>query len=155
MTNATEVHYSISMIMISVQQILQELKQKGFRVTKIRTALLSLLLHHNTVPLSAVEIRSQLKQKHTHANKTTIYRELHFLIEQKIIQEVPFKDKRKHFELALREHHHHIQCKKCGWVGDVTREKEIQSIEHYIAKKSKFLVTEHSLQFFGLCQQCQ
>lgn len=59
--------------MTMTDDILQNLKDKGHRLTKIRTAVIG-MLSLSDVPLSAFEIKSSLEKNKLKANKTTIYR---------------------------------------------------------------------------------
>lgn len=114
------------------------------RQTPIRNQLISLFQNHSS-PLSAPEILRQVK-----ANKTTIYRELDFLLLNKVISEVDFADGLKRYESAVLPHHHHLICVNCKSVTDADLK-----VEKLILSKSKFKVLKHDLEFFGLCSRCQ
>lgn len=139
---------------MQVQNILAQLKEKGFRITKTRIAVLQMLCSAQA-PLSALQILQQLKQQHIQVNKTTVYRELTFLKEQHIIREIEFGDNHSYVELALGEHHHHVRCIQCKRVEDIDVEDQLHLAQQQIAKKSQFQVMNHSLEFFGLCVECQ
>ncbi|HVZ12519.1 MAG TPA: Fur family transcriptional regulator [Patescibacteria group bacterium] len=132
-----------------------DLKNKGFRVTKIRDSILS-ILNSTQKPLSVSEIITNLYKKDLSANKTTIYRELDFLKCQNIVIEIEFGDGKKRYELKTKNHHHHIVCLSCGRVEDLddfdfifkTQEEKIQT-------NTKFTIEKHNIEFFGLCNTCQ
>ena len=106
-------------------------------------------------PLSAVDLQKILKKKGLAANKTTIYREVDFLKKEGLILEVRLAENKKRYELSSREHHHHIVCLKCKKIEDVILKKDLQEQEKNIAKEKKFKVINHSLEFFGICENCQ
>lgn len=139
---------------MSYNKILQQLKSNGFRITKIRLSLIELFLNGNHA-LSVQEILQKLKIRKLHPNKTTIYRELTFLINQKIIIELQFSDDKKRYESALSHHHHHLVCTKCEAIQDVVLGKDLEVEERHIAKYKQFKVMNHTLEFFGLCAECQ
>ena len=134
-------------------KLLDGLKNNGFRLTNIRTKLVHLFAE-TRMPLSVEELIRALEKQGITANKTTIYRELAFLMEQNIVTNVDFGDRKKRYESALGGHHHHLMCLRCSRVLDVTLSSDLKKDEQRIAKKNKFKIVSHSLEFFGLCNQC-
>lgn len=113
------------------------------RLTKARSKILDILKNAQH-PLSASDFVDKVK-----VNKTTIYREFDFLIEKGLVEEVDFGDRKKRYELkGSSDHHHHLVCLDCKDVSNVTIEENFQ-----IPKD--FKVVKHSLEFFGLCANCQ
>lgn len=130
-----------------------ELRNKGFRITKIREAVVS-ILSSITKPITASEISSGIYKKDLSANKTTIYRELEFLRKQNMIDEVEFGDGKKRYEIN-NGHHHHIVCVDCGAVSDINFDVDLAQHEREISKQTDFKILEHTIEFFGLCKKCQ
>ncbi len=125
------------------------------RNTPIRTALLEILSKIKK-PLTTQELLLILAKKEIKANKTTIYRQLESLKENNMVNEVHFNDRNTRYELNSKDtHHHHLICKKCKKIEDITLLEDLQYQEKMILKKSKFKVTQHFLEFFGLCKNCQ
>jgi Fe2+ or Zn2+ uptake regulation protein len=135
--------------------IIQSLREKGHRITQTRRAVLGLFFLSQT-PLTVQEILKSLERKKITVNKTTIYRELEFLLTEKLIEEVQFgSEQMKRYELALGSHHHHIQCIECGAVADVDMPQELIAASKHIKKQTGFRVLDHSLEFVGVCKNCQ
>jgi len=135
------------------ENILKGLREQGHRVTKIRREIVG-MLEDTKVPLAAPEILEVLKKKKLDANKTTVYRELEFLVEQNIAQEVEFGDKKKRYEISDK-HHHHVVCVECKQVEDVDLQADLDGVEKKIAKQKGYKIINHSLEFFGLCANCK
>ena len=133
--------------------VLEQLKLKGFRLTEKREAIINVLSELEK-PISAPDLLSLLKTKKISLNKTTIYRELYFLRDEELVTEVQLGQNKKYYEISS-EHHHHLVCLKCESISDVHMDKELETAEKKIKKNNKFLVLNHSLEFFGLCQKCQ
>ena len=133
-------------------QIIARLKKAGFRLTKIRIAVIRTLVS-SSAPLAEEEIRQKLQSLKLSPNKTTIYRQLEKFIKLKFVKEVEFGDGKKRYEMA-GSHHHHLVCTSCRKIEDVRLESELKASEQRIAKQKSFLVTEHVLEFFGLCKNC-
>lgn len=127
----------------------------GVRLTKTRQALARLFAHTRT-PLSVPDILIALCAKGRKVNKTTIYRELERMQRLGIVASTQLGDRKQYYELALRDHHHHLVCMRCEKVEDIeVNEAELVREEQNASKQKQFMVLRHSLEFFGLCQQCQ
>lgn len=139
--------------MINAKKIISRLREEGFRSTGIREAILSLFCKSKK-PLSCQDIQKYLKQKSISANKTTVYRELDFLKNQKLIEEFQLDDGVRRYEISSK-HHHHVVCTKCKKIDCVELKQELRSQEIQIEKNNKFKIISHSLEFYGLCHKCQ
>lgn len=127
-------------------------KLRGCRQTKTRTEILASLQAGQ--PLAARDIQERLSRKKILVNKTTIYRELDFLLSKKVISEVIFRDGRKRYELAAAEHGHHVVCLACHKIERIPLANDLAVQEKMIARQLNFKITAHSLEFYGLCRDC-
>ena len=128
---------------------LEDLKAKGFRITKARAAILELLVKSNA-PISADEIVLGLG-----VNKSTVYRELDFLESQDLITDIRLDNAKNMYESKSKNHHHHLYCIKCKKIEEVDMDKDLDSFEKKLEKDTKFKIKKHSLEFFGICLTCQ
>ncbi|HZX49823.1 MAG TPA: Fur family transcriptional regulator [Candidatus Paceibacterota bacterium] len=134
------------------EKILKELRGQGHRITAVRREMVKMLVNAKA-PLAASDILKVLQKEKLKANKTTVYRELEFLVEQNIAQEVEFGDKKKRYEISDK-HHHHVVCVECKNVEDVDLQADLDGVEKKIAKQKGYKIINHSLEFFGLCAKC-
>jgi len=135
-----------------IQEIL---KQHHFRLTTTRVVLLSILASCKS-PLSAGSVLQKLLDQKQRVNKTTVYRALEQFKAKGIVREVYLEDRKQYYELAFREHHHHIVCVECECVEDVSIDEEIfLRQEKQISGENGFTVLRHSVEFFGVCSRCQ
>lgn len=143
---------------MKTDHILTTLKARGDRVTPARRLIIELFVK-SEAPVSADLLRAALAKKKVIVNKTTVYRELDFLLASGFIRPVFLAGKSKYYELALAdEHHHHVVCRDCGRVEDVEvegLEKLLGPLEKRLAKKIKFADVRHNLEFFGWCGTCR
>ncbi|HEY7980667.1 MAG TPA: Fur family transcriptional regulator [Candidatus Eremiobacteraceae bacterium] len=51
------------------------------------------------------------------------------------------------------EHHHHAVCTECGQVDDVPC-ASIARFEAALSRELRFTMTQHRLEFFGVCRSC-
>ncbi|MDP8212443.1 MAG: transcriptional repressor, partial [Candidatus Zapsychrus exili] len=75
-----------------------------------------------------------------------------------------FGDGRARYELSEgpkgARHHHHLVCTSCGRVVDYTDfiDEEVELLnqtEKGLSKKYDFKITNHLIQFYGLCSECK
>ena len=128
------------------QKILQE---KGLKTTTARVAVLNLLEKQNN-PTDVFTIVENLNDQ---ADQATIYRILEVLTEKGIVNRLEFGEGKYRYELQ-KDDHHHLICTNCGNISDI-EDKYMDRIEAEIKKDKGFLVKSHSLEFFGLCKNCQ
>lgn len=134
--------------------VLSDMPNKGFRESKLRQSLVDLLLK-TSQPLSVPEILEQFKKNQISVNKTTIYRQLNLLIENQLVRQVDLRERGRKFEYNLKSHHHHLICIKCKGIEDFTLDQDLENTEKKIQHQRGFKVLNHSLEFFGICQNCQ
>ena len=139
---------------MNTQKTIDSLRQKGFRITNIRRKLVE-IFSTGKKPLSVQELIEKLGKSEITANKTTIYREIYFLLGQDILVEIDFGDRKKRYESAHSEHHHHIICLKCSKVQDIQLASDLSEEQKKIEQETNFTITNHALEFFGLCNTCK
>ena len=125
------------------------LKTVGIRATPKRVALLH-VLGKACEPLSAEILRSRVRGM----DLVTIYRNLQEFVKTGIVQEVRFKDGIVRYEIA-HTHHHHLVCTDCGFVEEIEL-CDMALLEKRVLRHSRRfkVISEHALEFFGLCKKC-
>ena len=111
------------------------------------------VLQQHRLPLTELEIRNSLAQLENIVNKTTVYREMEYLLLKGVATEVDFGDRKKRYELKGK-HHHHVVCTNCKKVDEIIIKDDLKNIERMIFRSKHFKITNHTLEFFGLCQKC-
>lgn len=137
-----------------IAQTLNTLKERGYRITRTRKAVID-ILDKGAKPLSVEMITKKLAQKNLTPNKTTIYRELEMLHKGGFVKEIQLGMGRRMYEITTLGHHHHLVCTKCENIEDISIKNDMTAYKKNIAKKTSFKVFDHSLEFFGLCEVCQ
>ena len=124
-------------------------------MTKVRRAMLEILCK-SEVPLAASELILKLNRRSLAVNKTTVYRELDFLLGEKVVREIDLMDGKKRYEVqGEHDHHHHMICTSCKAIRCVEMADDLNTLEAEIFSKFKFKVESHTLEFFGVCRKCQ
>jgi len=139
-----------------------KLKGCGHRLTVPRQAILDILSSTKEHP-SAEEIYLSVHKVYPSIGLTTVYRTLELLVRNGLVFKFDFGDGRARFELSEDPksigHHHHLVCTKCRRIIDYTdfidEEKELlKKTEQGLSKKYNFQITNHLIQFYGLCDAC-
>jgi len=136
------------------EEIFTILKAHHLRLTKTRKALMALFFQ-NDAPLSAQDVLREIRKGARTVNKTTVYRGLKQLQKIGIIGTVRLGDRKQYYELAAREHHHHLVCLRCAGVEDIDMDEQaLLAEEQRLKREKRFTILRHSLEFFGLCKAC-
>lgn len=120
--------------------------------TPARLAISEFLSNSNT-PVDAEQIIQYLRAQDLDTNKVTVYRILDFLFKNQVIDRVEFGEGKYRYELK-KNHHHHLICTSCGKIQDVEGNL-VENLEKKIQEDKNFQVQSHSLEFFGICSNCQ
>ncbi|HIP12538.1 MAG TPA: transcriptional repressor [Arcobacter sp.] len=131
------------------------IKAKGMKYTEQRAIILQILVQCND-HLNAEDIHSIIQKKHPNQNVgiATIYRTLNFLEEVELITSLSFGKDGKKYESNKDEHHDHLICTDCGKIVEFL-DDDIEKRQENIAFDNGFVITNHSMQIYGICQTCQ
>lgn len=136
---------------VTVEGIVQQLRERGYRVTPQRMAVVEALLDAPSHP-TAEDIHRKVVRRFPMVSLATVYKTLHVLRELGIIGDVKV-DGRSHFDRDARPHPHLI-CLRCGQVADSPIDIEAAIPEEALAEQG-FRVEGYSLEIFGICRRCQ
>jgi Fur family ferric uptake transcriptional regulator len=131
------------------------LQATGRRMTRTRQAVLA-LLQRTRQPLSVTEIFDQLHQEKVAIDLVTVYRTVHVLKELDLLVQLDLhQEGLSRYELKEgRKHHHHIRCQVCGQIVDLLL-CPLKKVTKLIEQQTQFIVDDHTLEFTGLCPECQ
>lgn len=92
--------------------------------------------------------------------QSSVYRNLAVLEQAGTVHRVVTGEEFARYELAedLTEHHHHLVCRSCGTVEDVTVptsfERQVARTVSDVAGRTGFSAASHRLDVFGICRNC-
>ena len=112
-------------------------------------------LYFSTEHLTAEEISNKIKQNYNVSiGIATVYRAMKFLNDMKLVDLLEIGDGVVRYELNLSKHHDHLICMSCGKIVEFTDDFiELNQIK--IAEKNNFILKEHIMTIYGLCENCQ
>lgn len=141
--------------MNDTEEIFAFWRARGLRLTKTRRAFAE-LFSRSPAPLSVPDILCELRRMRVAVNKTTVYRELERMQQLGIIEGRQLGDRKQYYELVSRGHHHHLVCLRCERVEDAdVDETGLLLEERKVSREKNFAIVRHSLEFFGVCTECQ
>lgn len=132
----------------------KHLKKAGLKVTLPRLKILQILENSQTHHFSAEEIYRQLVESGDDTGLATVYRVLTQFEEAGLVIRHHFEGGQSVFELDHGEHHDHLVCVKCGQVEEFV-DAVIERQQNEIAKNAGYSITDHSLNIYGICPDCQ
>ena len=103
---------------------------------------------------SAGMVYDAVHEKYPSISRATVYRILAEAAEEGSIQRLKLRDANDRYDFTLTEHHH-ITCKHCGHVADVSCDLEHDSVTEAAAACEGFSIEECHLEFFGICEKCK
>lgn len=140
-----------------IKKLKEDLKQRGYKLTPQRRAILDGLVKNEGKHLTVEEIYDEVKIECPEIGLATVYRTVLLLEEMGIIYRLDLEDGCARYELVHENEnhrHHHLVCSNCGKVIEVEGDL-LETLEDKIESKYKFKIMDHSVKFFGLCDECQ
>lgn len=132
----------------------QQLKDAGLKITLPRLKVLQILEQSPEHHLSAEGVYKALVDMGEDVGLATVYRVLTQFESAGLVSRHNFEGGFSVFELSQGAHHDHLVCVKCGRVEEFFDEI-IEQRQQLIAQQSNFKMTDHALNIYGLCPQCQ
>ena len=130
-----------------------ELHSLFLRATPARLALLTYLENINE-PVDVSSMTHYLVEKGITTDQATVFRIINIFTQKGLTRQLHFNEGKFRYELSSKPEHHHLVCKHCGEIQDVLK-CGIEELEKTIEEKTQFKIYSHSLEFFGICSQCQ
>ena len=130
-----------------------QLQENGYRLTEARRAVVE-IIQKSKRALTPVEVFDMARKKYRALGLVSVYRTLEKLEELHLVQRVHQPQGCQAFIAESSGHEHLLLCQNCGQVtffeGD-----DLDTLIKMISKKTGYLIHEHWLQLFGLCQACR
>lgn len=128
-----------------------DLKKAGLKATLPRLKILEILEASSHPHLTAEEVYQRLHEAGEEVGLATVYRVLTQFAEAGLVLRHNFEGGRAVFELNEGRHHDHMVCMECGKVFEFY-DKEIEERQRKAAEKAGFVIDEHALYLYGVCE---
>jgi Fe2+ or Zn2+ uptake regulation protein len=132
---------------------LNQLKSNGYRLTKPRIAVVEAVASTQSA-LSPLEVFENAKATCPGLGLVSVYRTLAKLEELGLIERVHQHDGCNAYLPHADGHQHLIICEQCG-KAEYFEGDDMDEFFNTVAGEHGFKVTEHWLQLFGTCSECE
>lgn len=132
-------------------QLKEQLKRAGYRVTRQRVAVLRVMAESPTT-LSAQELWERSKRHCPELGLATVYRTLEALNTVGGVERVHAADGQG-FVSCPSGDHHHVVCVSCGRVAEFER-CNLETLIPRVAEETGYQVQSHLLELAGFCPDC-
>ena len=122
------------------------------RNTKQREAILKILQNIRSHP-TADQIYDEVRKDIPDISKGTVYRNLQVLAANGAISVLNINGTQSRYE-EKQDGHYHFRCEECKRVFDLDEPID-KDLDERIARKTGFIVSNHQMEFRGLCKECQ
>jgi len=132
--------------------MLGKLKERGFRITPQRIAVLKILAASNGHP-SVDEIYEQVRKDFPTTSLATVYKTVTLLKELKEILQLGFPEGSNRYDGNNPNPHPHLICSQCRKIVDPDLET-LEDMTRELSRETGFRIVSHRLDFFGVCPEC-
>jgi Fur family ferric uptake transcriptional regulator len=132
---------------------LDRLQKDGCRITTPRRAIVTILATSSKA-LNAIELYDLGREDHPQLGLVTVYRTLEKLEELDLVQRVHQPGDCNMYLRAPQGHEHLLLCKSCGRMEYFSGD-DLSELIAKTSQSSGYLIQDHWLQLFGLCQDCK
>lgn len=140
-----------------VNELKEKLKEKGYKLTPQRRAVLEVIISSEGRHLNTEEIYDIVKKNCPDIGLATVYRTIQLLDKLDIISTLYLDDGCNRYEFNIQDgehHHHHLICDNCSKVIEVKIDL-LEKLEDEIQSNYNFVITDHKVQFYGKCEDCK
>ncbi|OGI58314.1 MAG: transcriptional repressor [Candidatus Muproteobacteria bacterium RBG_19FT_COMBO_61_10] len=128
-----------------------DLKKAGLKATLPRLKILSILEAAQVRHMTAEDVYKSLLEAGEEVGLATVYRVLTQFETAGLVIRHNFEGGRSVFEMNQGHHHDHMVCVECGKVFEFY-DSAIEERQRLVAGKAGFVMDEHSLYIYGICQ---
>jgi Fe2+ or Zn2+ uptake regulation protein len=138
---------------LTANKIAGILRQKGYRLTPQRHAILKIIASSHD-HLTPAEICTRVRQEYPTIGLVTVYRVINLLIQLNLICRVNLGGSSQSYLMRRPvEHHHHLICSQCGRAVDFTN-CDLDQLEQQLARETGYNIEGHLLEIYGRCPEC-
>lgn len=140
-----------------IEKLKGNLKEKGYKLTPQRRAIVDNIIKNEGSHLTTEELYDFVKKECPEIGLATVYRTVQLLEDLGVVSKLDLNDGCYRYELVHEDenhHHHHLICSNCGKVIEVQGDL-LEVLEHEIESKYDFKIKNHSVKFYGICNECK
>ena len=136
-----------------LNQIIVRLKENQRRITPQRMAVRKILAESKGHP-SVERIYEKVKKQFPTTSLATIYKSVAVIKELGEVLELGFTDGSNRYDGNKPYPHPHLICTECRTIMDPSL-SVLADVTQKLTAETGFKITNHRLDFFGICPECQ
>lgn len=139
-----------------IERLKNSLKEKGYKLTPQRRAIVDIIIKNEGKHLTTEEIYDLVKKDCPEIGLATVYRTVQLLEDIGVVCKLDLDDGCSRYEIIHEKEihqHHHLICTRCSKIIEVP-DKLLEDLESQIESKYNFKILNHSLKFYGICNEC-
>jgi len=133
------------------KRLIRSLREKGYKLTAQRLAIIRLLARDMTHP-GAGDVFRKVRKRMPNISMSTVYYTLDMLKKEGLIQELEFYDQDNRYDVNVANHINLI-CKKCGKIEDFPGELPYSYAQ--VQQKTEFQPLAMRYEYYGYCKGCR
>ncbi|MCW8838227.1 MAG: transcriptional repressor [Thiovulaceae bacterium] len=126
------------------------LREHNLKATKQRIGILSIMEMRGHINIE--ELYEKIKKSFPSISLATLYKNMHLMLENKLLTEVGVKNSKTLYEIT-KEDHAHMHCEKCNEVVDI--DFDFENITDNLDNKNGFILKDTQVIFSGICKSCK
>lgn len=129
--------------------------KQGLKFTRQRE-LIADVFFRSEGHLKVEDLLDRVRAVDPQVSLATVYRTMKLLTECGLAAPRQFGDGHTRYEPSDGEeqHHDHLICTRCGLIVEFCN-PHIEELQDVVAKEKGFIVTQHKMELYGLCKNCQ
>ena len=136
-----------------LDDILTELRARGYRMTPQRRAILDAIVRASS-HVTAEEILTRIRKRFPDVNISTVYRNLQTLQDLGVVSHAHLGHTAGMFHLTDHGEHQHLVCRRCGGIEDIEAAL-LEPVRGAVGRARGFDVDLSHFALFGLCRHCR
>jgi Fe2+ or Zn2+ uptake regulation protein len=138
---------------MTLEEILQSLRDTGCKLTPQRRMLIESLLGAGDREMTADDIYQQIRAVYPDVGLDTVYRNLRLLVKLGAVHEVKLPGRLAQYSLNREAHQHGLICLECGKEVPL-KQCPIKELEALARDEHGFVISSHRIELFGYCSEC-
>jgi len=136
-----------------LETMLQKLRERKFRITPQRLAVVKILAESKGHP-SVEGIYEKVRKDFPTTSLATVYKTVSLLKELGEVLELGFPEGSNRYDGNKPYPHPHVICVRCKKIIDPDL-RGIERLSGEVSEKTGFRILNHRVDFFGICPDCQ
>ncbi len=138
---------------VRLNHILARLRERDFRITPQRMAILKILAESRDHP-TVEEIYAQVRSAFPTTSLATVYKTVTLLKGLGEVLEVGTRTGSSRYDGGKPYPHPHVICTGCRAMIDF-EEPALDDLTRQVAEKTGYQISDYQFDFFGLCPRCR